>query len=307
MLTPEESEYNYNNLSSRTGCDQASDSLACLQSLPIDTLQQENIAIPYPQAALPPLYAWAPTIDGSLIPDLTYRLFEEGRFLRIPTIFGDDTNEGTIFVPQDIGSVSDANTFIKDQFPYISSEQLAWFDHTYLSEPDSQTYSNAGAYWEVTCNGYGELRYICPGIAMSELFTQFGVFNTWNYHYAVIDDAAIADGYGTSHTIELNAIWGPENTNGAAPASYFTTNAAIVPVMQGYWTSFIRSYDPNTYRYQGSPKWGTWSEGLLNEYNRIFIRTNDTHMETVPSDQRERCTYWVSIGQSLRQRSFLAS
>jgi carboxylesterase type B len=307
MLTAEESEYNYQNLSIRTGCSLAQDSLSCLQNLSIDVLQQANIAIPFPQATMAPLYSWAPTIDGSLIPDLTYQLFEEGRFLHVPTIFGDDTNEGTVFVPQRTASVSDANTFIQDQFPYISSEQLAWFDSTYLSEPDSQTYPNSGPYWEGTSNGYGEVRYICPGIALSELFTTLSVFNTWSYHYAVIDDAAIADGYGTTHTIELNAIWGPENTNGNAPPSYYTTNAAIVPFMQGYWTSFIRSYDPNPYRYPGSPEWVTWADGLLTSYNRLFIRTNETQMETVPSDQKERCAYLTSIGPDLQQRTFLAS
>jgi carboxylesterase type B len=296
MLTTEESQYNYNNLTMRTGCSEASDSLSCLRDLSLDALQQENIAIPYPQTIKRPLYSYGPTIDGTLIPNLTSHLFEQGQFLKVPIIFGDDTNEGTIFVPRNLSSTTAAITFIKDQFPYISFSELDWFKKTYLSRPDSENFKNAGHYWQVTSNGYGEMRYICPGIALSRLFTSYGVSDTWNYHYAVLDRVE-NKGYGTAHTTELNAIWGPDNIGGTPLQSYYSNNAAIVPVMQGYWTSFIRSYDPNIHRYPGSPEWGTWGDN----YTRLFMRTNETKMEDVPNNQRERCKYLVSVEQDLRQ------
>lgn len=297
MLTPEGSQYNYNNLTMRTGCNTTSASLACLRNLDIEKFQKENIQIPYPQSKRKPLYSYGPTVDGELIPNLTSHLFENGEFLRLPTIFGDDTNEGTIFVPRNVSNIEDATTFIRDQFPYISPPELDWFKKTYLSHPDTQKYKNTGSYWAVTATGYGEMRYICPGIALSRQFTSYGVSTTWNYHYAVLDPTLDSKGDGTVHTTEVNAIWGPEWTGTTPPKSYYSTNADIVPVMQGYWTSFIRTYDPNVYRYPGSPAWGAWD----GNYWRLFVRTNETKMEQVPQSQKERCQYLESIEQDLRQ------
>lgn len=91
------------------------------------------------------------------------------------------------------------------------------------------------------------------------------------------------------------------NTNGGAPDSYQQggLNYPIVDVVQGYWTSFIRCYDPNTHRLPGSPEWQAWSKD--NEFARLMFQTNNTQMETVPADQQGRCEYLSSIGVSLRQ------
>jgi carboxylesterase type B len=104
-----------------------------------------------------------------------------------------------------------------------------------------------------------------------------------------------------SHTIEVNAIWGPNNTGGGAPASYYQgqVNGPIVPIVQGYWTSFIRCYDPNTHRLPGTPVWEAWTTD--NSYQRLKFETNSTYMEAVPADQQSRCAYLASIGVSLEQ------
>jgi len=91
---------------------------------------------------------------------------------------------------------------------------------------------------------------------------------------------------------------GPENVNGGAPASYSTTNAAIVPVIQAYWTSFIRSLDPNTYRYPGAAEWEAWDS---RNWRRLLFETNDTRMEEVDLALKGRCQYLNAIGPSLLQ------
>jgi carboxylesterase type B len=123
----------------------------------------------------------------------------------------------------------------------------------------------------------------------------------------VLDPEDEASGDGVYHVVELNAIWGPDNVwysedvGSPPPASYYTSNAPIIPVMQGYWASFIRSFDPNTFRYPGSPRWETWEGGRWGGGQRLFIRTGETRMESVPADQRERCDYLISIGVEILQ------
>ncbi|KAL4784263.1 Alpha/Beta hydrolase protein [Aspergillus varians] len=304
MLTINEAQFAYDNLVFRTGCNSAGDTLACLRSLDIATLQRENIVTPLPGAQEPPLYLYGPVVDGDLIPDYTYRMFEEGRFVKVPVIFGDVTDEGTVFVPANLNSIAAANTFLQAQFPRLTPQHLSRINEYYFRNINSsQLYPGATRYWHPVSKAYGELRYKCPGIAMSTAFTDAGVPN-WNYHYSVQDPADEASGRGVWHVVEINAIWGLDNVwwsetiSSPPPASYYTSNAPIIPVMQGYWTSFIKSFNPNKYRYPGSPTWETWGGG---GGERLFIRTGETRMESIPGGQRKRCEYLISIGVELTQ------
>lgn len=111
------------------------------------------------------------------------------------------------------------------------------------------------------------------------------------------DPAQAAEGLGVPHTIEISAIWGPDNTNGAAPASYYTTNAAIIPVIQGYWISFIRTLNPNALRAPGTPEWNTFGP----HQERLLFMTTSTRMELVQEEQKARCNYLTSIALQIEQ------
>ncbi|KAL9110955.1 MAG: hypothetical protein Q9227_004570 [Pyrenula ochraceoflavens] len=296
--TIEQAQYQYENLVIRAQCVDANDTLACLKSLSAPDLQSVNINTASPGAQEAPLYMYGPVIDGSLIPDYTYRLFAQGKFAKIPAIFGDDTNEGTIFVPKNTSSIADSDTFIQNQFSTVSISQLrtinALFPNPNLTFPDS------GPFWRQASNAYGEIRYICPGIFCSDAYANVSGKSTWNYRYAVLDPEQVAEGLGTPHTIEVNSIWGPEFVTGSPPSSYLPggSNAGIIPVIQGYWTSFIRAYDPNVYRLEGTPEWEEWN---ASSKRRLMFVTNGTMMESVPEDQKQRCAYLSSIGVDLRQ------
>jgi cholinesterase len=87
------------------------------------------------------------------------------------------------------------------------------------------------------------MRYKCPGTYISSQYdTLAHSLGSWNYLWNVSDPTQIAQGLGVPHTVEVNAIFGCASVNGGCPASYNPggSNAAIVGVVQGYWTSFIR-------------------------------------------------------------------
>ncbi len=197
-------------------------------------------------------------------------------------------------------NLSDTDIFIQAQFPAITLSQLRTWNSLYPIK-GTPSFPDSGRAWREASKGYGEMRYICPGIFISGSQANLSIPN-WNYRWNVVDPPAAEDGYGVSHTVEVNAIWGPENTNGAAPDSYQVggVNNAIVSVVQGYWTSFVRSYDPNTHRAKGSPEWKSWTKGE-GYWNRLMFVTNATEMETVPIDQQARCAYLQSIGLDLMQ------
>ena len=116
---------------------------------------------------------------------------------------------------------------------------------------------------------------------------------TWNYRYDVLDPIAVADGLNVGHGAELPAVWWP---GWPAPASYDTTNRNIAPVVQGYWTSFVKSFDPNPYRAEGMPEWEEWGVG-----QRMRLVTNGSAMEAVDGRQMERCLYIRGIEVEIDQ------
>lgn len=107
------------------------------------------------------MYLYGPTIDGSLVEDYTYRLFEEDRFIKAPVIFGDDTNKGTIFVPRNVSSVEEADMFLVDQYPDLLKSRLEQVNSWYLTKDKTKTFRDPGPYWRSTSDAYGEIRYTC--------------------------------------------------------------------------------------------------------------------------------------------------
>lgn len=106
----------YDNLVIRAECANVTDTLSCLRSKTAQELQAVNINTAFPGAAAPPLYMYGPTVDGDVIQDYTYKLFAEGKFIKVPTIFGDDSNGGTIFVPQNTSTLADSSMFAPQDF-----------------------------------------------------------------------------------------------------------------------------------------------------------------------------------------------
>ncbi|KAL1629157.1 hypothetical protein SLS56_005600 [Neofusicoccum ribis] len=301
IYTFSESQFMYDNLVIRTGCASYSDTLACLQSLPVELLQAENFNTPLIGAQSPPLYMYSTTIDYDLVPDYTYKLFAEGNFINVPTIFGDDTNGGTVFTPKNTSTIGDSDTFLKDQFPALSLDQLKRINELYPVE-GTPSFPGTGRYWRQVSNAYGDMRYTCPGFYLNSQYAHAGA-PTWNYLWNVLDPEQAAQGLGVPHTIEVNAIWGPENVNGQAPASYYPggLNSGIIPVVQAYWISFIRCLDPNVYRLRGSPRWAEWRWDFGSGWDRLVYETNNTRMGTVDAVTKGRCGYLTSIGVSIKQ------
>ncbi|EKM56747.1 uncharacterized protein PHACADRAFT_207938 [Phanerochaete carnosa HHB-10118-sp] len=286
-------QYAYDALVERTGCNNESDTLACLRALDIAVLQNASVVISYPGRNNTPNYLYGAAVDGDLIPDIPYNLFAQGKFVDVPSVFGDDTNDGTIFTPHGLNSTEDMNNFLLDNFPFLTENDLSTIDTNY---PIADQFPDHGEFYFNTASAYGEIRYLCPGIFVSDSLLQYNTHPVWNYQYNVTDPTELKEGLGVPHTIELNAIWGLNSTTGKPPASYFTTNANIIPVMQGYWTSFIRTLDPNTLRASGTAEWTQYDN-----VHRILFETNHTRMESIPDAQRQRCGFLASIAPSQQQ------
>ncbi|TVY40447.1 Lipase [Lachnellula subtilissima] len=283
QLTVEESQYQYDALVKRVGCGGATDSLSCLRNVDIRTLTENNPNIPTPgSAGGTPNFMWSNVIDGNFTQDYTYKLFAEGKFVKVPVIFGDDTNEGTIFTPKNISDYTAMNNFLLNNFVHLNSTHLSKIDSLY---PQADHFPDAGPYWRTAANAYGEMRYNCPGIKLSATYDQVGM-PSYNYHWDYLTSENRETGLGVPHTAELGSIWQQ-------------SDHPLSAIIASYWASFIRSKDPNTYKLGSAPTWETFGAGM----QRVHFPNDNSPvaMESVPDDQKERCAYLSSIAVDISQ------
>ncbi|KAF2708467.1 alpha/beta-hydrolase [Pleomassaria siparia CBS 279.74] len=263
--------------------------LACLRNLDAVSFQTavRTFKVPFPGGKNPPLYFWNPTLDFDFVKDYTYNEVKAGHFVKVPTIFGDTTNEGLGFTPSNINSLSKAEQFVKDQFPNIDNADDVRIRSVWHGSLDPRR----DPQWRnIASDVYGHIRYICPGLNLSHTYAEISngtSVPTWNYRWNV--GKAL-------HVAEVGSIW---HNSGASAASAF---------VQNYFISFIRSYDPNKYSTNftspsgetiSSPKWLTFSDGV----GRRMLLSNDNQvgMEQVSQLERNRCNAITDMGLQLEQ------
>lgn len=88
-----ELEWQFDRYLNATGCSytyggSADEAMGCLRSQSTATLQAANVASSYPGQVASPLFYFTPSIDGDFIRDYPYNLFDQGRFVDIPVMFG---------------------------------------------------------------------------------------------------------------------------------------------------------------------------------------------------------------------------
>ena len=297
LLTVNQSYYQYKQFATRLGC-AGKNSLQCLRTKNTTEIQQQNFNIPFPGGANPPDYMWEPSLDNEFVDDYTVRAFQQGKFIKVPAIFGDDSNGGTKFTPTNTTTVAQSNQFMLDQYPYLTLENLGDLNELYPNP--NHTCPQSGCYWRQVSNVYGEARYMCPALGVTSLLSKYGVSKSYAYRWNVADPAQVASGAGVPHTIEVNALLGPDYAPADdVPDSYKVggINEAASPVIQAYWTSFVRTLNPNTHRHPGSARWKSWTEE--SEARLLFDVGGKTSMEKLDAGLQQRCQFWADNGLSL--------
>ncbi|KAM7222352.1 Alpha/Beta hydrolase fold [Rhypophila decipiens] len=159
-----EVEYQFDRVLRYTGCDQVSeqDQLACLRSQDVMLLQAANHAQPFPGRHGPPnpLFYWTPCIDGDLLQDFPYRMFEDGRFIDVPLLAGTATDEGSVFAPN-ARSEEDVANFFANNYPNLSRRETDLILKMY---PKLDALPRHAEWYPTTSRAYGEATFICPNV-----------------------------------------------------------------------------------------------------------------------------------------------
>jgi carboxylesterase type B len=294
-----ELEWQFDRVAQAVYCGTAADQMACLRETDVSELQAANVASPFPgRAGRPtPLFYWTPCVDGDLITDLPYALFQRGRFIRVPVLFGTDTDEGSVFATN-AATPDDLDAFFRDNYPKLSGDDVAAILARY---PLMAAVPNHEAWFPSASMAYGEATFICPAVNLLD-----AIARSWDaaagpvfaYRYNVFDDEYASWGFGVPHLAEAGAVFGPDNVQGLAPQSYYSYNAPIVPVVMDYWISFVRALDPNPYRNVDAPAWEEWGPNRT----RLLFELGNTRMEETSPQQQDRCDFWLSLSKVTEQK-----
>lgn len=272
LRTMEQGQEQYDCLTKAAGCSDSADTLTCLRSMNASALQTEACQ-------------FNPHFDDDLVKTTMFDAFKAGRVLKVPMIAGSCTDEGTKNVPQSTENVAQAVQFMNSQAQgALTDAALDVLTRTYLDTPQP-VFPESGKLWRQLANAMGDFRAHCYTARLQNGLVKAGA-PTWNYRYNVIDPEQEELGFGAYHTVELNGVFGPNNTDGAPPKSYRTTNAPIVPITMAYWSSFVKTLDPNKMKLPNTPDWQPWTvEGR----ERLRFQTEDMGMETMNATQNARC------------------
>jgi para-nitrobenzyl esterase len=231
---------------SRLGAD-----IAALRALPADEVHR--------RAALETNFMFAdgpdywPMVDGAVLPDEPWKLFEAGRFARVPLLIGTTADEGSLFAL--------ANSM---------KSREAWADHlarrhpgaeaavqaAYAVAADSDVYPTARR-WVNDWYFHGTARAVARAVAARDVPVFLFDFSRVSPYQPIS-----GRNMGAFHAFETNYIFG----NFPPPAMAVLTEAdrALSATMMNSWLQFIRTGDPNV---AGLPTWPR------------YTRSGDQHMD----------------------------
>ncbi|CAJ2506748.1 Uu.00g079340.m01.CDS01 [Anthostomella pinea] len=303
---PNDTDAHFAMFSSQMGCANATDQMACLRATDINKIQTfDRNAAPPAGVPTPNMAMWfSPLIDGVFVTGPQQDSFSQGKFVKVPMITGDATNEGNTFAPN-ASTTEEVTALAQLEFVNLTDAQIdtivAAYDHP-------RPLPQHAAYFSVVADILGEFGFICPVNKVSMgVAAHLSPDQVWNYRWNTTEQLEVDMGWEAWHTSDIIPFFGPGQASG--PDGYEDLdigysfypggeNAAIVPVLQHYLISFIKNLDPNVERYAGSPEWENWGEGLG---QRLRIQTNATAMEEVPQDQVDRCNMFWDLNDIMKQ------
>ncbi|KAM0816734.1 putative Carboxylic ester hydrolase [Seiridium cardinale] len=290
--TVNEMEFQYQDVLNETGCKTSNDSVTCLRALDVNSFIPLDVEGTFPGATGVARWYWLPVKDGDLIRGDKWDMFDRGEFIKVPLFVATDNNEGSYFVPS-ANTSSDVETFFNNNYPKLNDSQLEEIIDMY---PLMAPLPEHGPWFPSVSAAYGDATFLCPANSLSANMAKFySPDKVWEYRCYITTASLEAEGLGTPHTFEMPAILGT-SLGSSVDSTWFDENAASVPIIMHYYISFIKSLDPNTYRYRSAPEWEPWGSC---DGRRLRLVTNATRMEDVPHNMTAACNMWDELSDTM--------
>lgn len=200
--------------------------------------------------------AFAPVVDGDLLPEAPVTVLHEGRGLAVPLLIGTNKDEASLF------------TYMKSPLIPVTEERImAMFSDMAADNPTVELPSVAqvtAAYENVRHRlvGLGVARDI--GFRMPTLWIAEGhrhVADVWLYRFDHATPFLRLIGLGATHGSELAYLWG-SFSSGPKDLTFRLggrrSGEEICARMQERWTAFAHGRTPDADGLPGAPGWPTY-------------------------------------------------
>lgn len=321
----------YHDFAEKAGCltdavTQNSSVFACLEATDTITLQKASantsLAAKYGQ------WAFIPVTDDHFIADRPTEQLLNGKVNAERVLVGNNANEGTYFVKQNITTEAQFKSFVQLNYPLLSTENLASivslyrvpanitidspkYDSNGRTPPYATSISNYAVGWQQAANNlYAETTFVCPAYWLASAYS--GDLNpnardkhlqSWRYQFSPPN---------AFHGKDMDPLLSDLATPGTKE------DVAFRKSFQSIWGNFIVSGDPTLTNAAAnitaagnssdavfaasSSSWPPWGKGyaLLNlnvtdgePYRARFDVVDGNAWE---GGRGERCALWAKLG-----------
>jgi acetylcholinesterase len=202
-------------------------------------------------------WAWQPVIDGDVVRS-PFDSWKSGNWNKMPILTGFNTNEGSMFVPQDMSRSEEFTNFFRVLRPEFNEEDLQTLNELYpdpAKNPGSPycrlRHPDLGSQFERVEAAYAHFAYIAPTRYTAQCASVAQEAPVYLYHFA----PKITEKGGTNHGDHSGYV-----TYDRVIVKISDTQKSIAGQMHAYWTSFVTSGDPNKIpgKYPERPRWGKY-------------------------------------------------
>jgi carboxylesterase type B len=153
IVTMDQAAYRADNIMTKLGCTDG-DVMACMRNKTVYEISTVNINYLAPGSTKTPISMWMPVVDGDVVRSGLWDAFNQGNFVRVPTIIGATTNEGVGFTPA-VSSQSEVDNFWQAEYPRMNSTHMSSI--TALYSDLTTGCDNAGCFTKQLQSSYGDM------------------------------------------------------------------------------------------------------------------------------------------------------
>ena len=257
----------------KAGC--ASQTAACLRSLPVSTILANEDAAGY-----------TPNINSEVLPESLGTAFATGDFNRVPIINGTNRDEWRLFVAL---SELEGN-------PVTAANYQSMISAT-LGVPAAVAAVIAAKYPltafpspSVALGAVGtDAIFACPALAIDQSVSRF----VPTFAYEFNDENApelflppVSFPYGAAHASEIQYVM--DLPTAAFPKALSASQQQLATTMKGYWTNFAKSGFPSSF---GAPFWPLFN-GLTQQMQSLIPPTPQTETNFAST---HNCVFWTAL------------
>ena len=284
----------FQNFTQLAGC--SGQGVGCLRAASAQTLQTANTAL---NEQIPAgTFAVGPSTDGNLIRQLASLELASGNFYKNldSLILSHVSDEAFIFVPTNVQTDNDFNTFIQEEFPAYSQSSgvNAAIEARYPPVMSGSTHNYTTEFDRVKAF-LAESSFVCNVRYLTDAYNG----KNYNLQYSVTPGFHATDLLPTFYNLNLDLVALAANLSIPLVPGF----GAFAQAYQSYLVSHARSGDPNTYKKTvNAPPAITWPKpvssgdeitGVLNAGDLGFSVISDA--ETKES----ACTFWREVAAAV--------